>query len=90
MLVYIRETMVDMPLYYLWRHGFMWGGMSSADVCSSLTGVPSHHWVANEVVCDELLLVKFNSILVTGLVLAWWIFLSMTLWNCLRCIFGNR
>lgn len=84
--------LIDIPLLDVYLNGpsFLgWEGQKHEDICSAMTHVPAHEWATNPPACDDLIMRKFNAIIVIIHFLLYIIVLALicgcTMCTCSAC-----
>ena len=59
------ESLCEVMLWDMYFNGALvfWNGATEADICASMTAVPSDHWILHSSACTELLRRKFQALL---------------------------
>ena len=93
----IIDMLFEAPLFQLYIHGpafhnfGFWEGRPKEEICSSMTGVPTSHWSINQMLCEELILNRFESWIVlvyVGIYL--WILFKIALQTFKLCRYSKR
>ena len=66
--------MVYLPLWIFYNAVF-WKSKDSADICAELTNISASHWAVNELTCKDLIERQFNSFMVAGLCMVYFLVL---------------
>ena len=81
MLRWLYTHLILWPFFALYLHGprlagyGFWAGRPAVDICSTITGVPSHLWVQNQDACMALLYREAEAVLISLTVVLWFYFL---------------
>ena len=95
MLRWLYTHLIFWPFFTLYLHGprlagyGFWAGKPAVDICSTITGAPSHLWVQNQDACMALLYREAEAILISLTVVLWFYFL-INLWLFLQALLYLR
>ena len=82
---------LDQPLFELYMNGPSLGGYGFHEgrerytICSEMTGIPEHHWIATPEECDILIMRKFNAMVVTLHFFIYVVTIMGVLWSMCGC-----